>query len=241
MPQKSTTPTRRNLVAHVVDALRQQIQDGTFKVGDKLPTEARMTSDFSVSRTVIREAIATLRADGIVDPRQGSGVYVLEPAANPLRPFQVIDPEKISAVIEVLELRTAVETEAAALAATRRSPSQEEDIFLAEAEIRRLAALNKPTTDADFTFHQAIASATNNPRFTEFLNVLGPTAIPRLALRNEQAAHTPESNLSLIASEHRAIADAIANADPEAARTRMRQHLAGSQQRYRQLLRDSRN
>lgn len=75
-------------MAAVVAALREQIVGGRFAVGEKLPSEARLTEAFSVSRTVIREAIATLRADGLVEPRQGAGVFVLAPAEPEVRPFR---------------------------------------------------------------------------------------------------------------------------------------------------------
>ena len=110
---KAAPRARRNLVAEVVLQLREQIENGSFSVGDRLPSEAQLTDAFSVSRTVVREAIATLRADGLVEPRQGAGVFVLEPETTGLRPFQIIDADKISSIIEVLELRAAVEMEAA--------------------------------------------------------------------------------------------------------------------------------
>jgi DNA-binding FadR family transcriptional regulator len=235
-----TVPRARgNLVAKVVAELREQVESGALCVGDRLPSEARLTELFSVSRTVIREAIATLRADGLVEPRQGSGVFVLAPADIEARPFQIIDADKISSIIEMLELRVAVEMEAAALAATRRSPAQEEEIYDAEAQIRALAEQGQPTTEADFRFHRAIALATNNPRFVEFLDILGAALIPRSALRQSERDRSTDSYIALSSSEHRAIADAIAAGDCDGARDAMRQHLKGSQQRYRSLLRDT--
>ena len=149
---KATPRARRNLVAEVVARLREKIEGGEFAVGDRLPSEAQLTEAFSVSRTVVREAIATLRADGLVEPRQGAGVFVLEPAATVLRPFQIVDVDKISSIIEVLELRTALEMEAAALAAARRSPAQEEEIYQAEAEIRALAERGRRIAQRCFTW-----------------------------------------------------------------------------------------
>lgn len=243
MAQVSTDNTaprvRRNLVAEVASNLRTRIINGEVQVGDRLPSEAQLTAEFSVSRTVIREAIATLRADNLVEPRQGAGVFVLEPEESTQRPFQIVDADKISSIIEMLELRAAVEMEAAALAAARRSPAQEEEIYEAEANIRALAKQGLATTDADFQFHRAIAAAANNPRFAEFLDLLGQTVIPRSALQASGGQRSPDSYIALISGEHRAIADAIAAGDPDAARDAMRQHLKGSQQRYRNMLRES--
>lgn len=240
-PTQKTTSRRgrRNLVSEVAAELRGRIGKGEFDVGDRLPSEAQLTEAYSVSRTVVREAIAALRADGLVEPRQGAGVFVLEPTANSQRPFHIVDVEKISSIIELLELRAAIEMEAAALAATRRSPAQEEEIYEAEAEIRALAQKAEATTEADFRLHRAIAAATNNPRFVEFLDLMGPSVIPRSALQTNGGERSSDAYIDLISQEHRAIADAIAAGDAEAARDAMRHHLKGSQQRYRNMLRNS--
>ncbi len=239
LKNKKPSTARRNLVAEVVAQLRARIVNGEAQTGDRLPSEAQLTEAYSVSRTVIREAIAALRADGLVEARQGAGVFVLEPKEVAQRPFQIVDVDKISSIIEMLELRSAVEMEAAALAATRRSPAQEEEIYEAESEIRALATKGLPTTEADFRFHKSIAKAANNPRFVEFLDVLGQPVIPRSALQSGDRHRSPEAYIALISEEHRAIADAIAAGDPEAARDAMRLHLKGSQQRYRNMLRGS--
>lgn len=227
----------RNLVEAVREGLRAEIASGAVKVGEKLPSEARLTERFGVSRTVVREAIASLRADGLVEARQGAGVFVMEATLPPALPFQGVDPEKISHMIEMLELRSAVEIEAAGLAAARRSPAQEEEIAQRCHAIDRLVASGQPTTEADFAFHLAIAEATNNPRFREFLEMMGRSVIPRVALQKDDREASPPAYLEQIAGEHRALVQAIANRDEAAAREAMRTHLKGSQQRYRELLR----
>lgn len=113
----------------VSEELRGQIAKGRYKTGERLPSEAQLTQEFGVSRTVVREAIASLRSDGLVEPRQGAGVFVLEPAPVERRPFHNVDLARVSSLIEMLELRTAVEGDAAGLAALRRSPAQEEKII----------------------------------------------------------------------------------------------------------------
>ncbi|WP_375264094.1 FadR/GntR family transcriptional regulator [Palleronia sp.] len=231
-----TGEKRRNLVADVMQALGAEIAEGTFPPGSKLPSEARLTERFGVSRTVVREAIAGLRADGLVAPRQGAGVFVLEQPEEPQRPFHIIDYERISSVIEMLELRVSVEMEAAALAAQRRSPQQEEAIFDAAAELRRCAAQDQPTKEADLTFHLAVADATNNPRFREFLEVLGLSMIPRAALSLTERTGAPDY-IERIAAEHERIADAISAGNSAAARDAMQDHLRNSMSRYRDLIR----
>ncbi len=225
------------LVSVVSAELRRLIVDGRIEPGGKLPSEAALTKKYNVSRTVIREAVATLRADGLVEARQGAGVFVLnsQPVVN--FPFQVFDEERISSMIEMLELRTAIEIEAAGLAAVRRSPAQEEAIFERHDDLGRLIEAGQATAEADFAFHIAIADATNNPRFREFLDMMGQRVIPRALLQSGERERSSSDYLGQIQAEHKTIAEAISGRDEQAAREAVRTHLKGSQQRYRQLLR----
>lgn len=227
--------TGGTLVVQVANALRSAILKGDYRPGDKLPSEARLTEAHGVSRTVVREAIAALRSDGLVEPRRGAGVFVLEPAATPGLPFQNIDYARISSIIELLELRAAVEVEAAGLAATRRSPAQEEIILDRHRAVGECIAAGQPTSAADFALHTAIAEATNNPRFAEFMALMGQNAIPRAALADTEGG-TAKSYLDQLHEEHGRIVTAISNGDASEAREAMRMHLLGSQGRYRALL-----
>lgn len=228
---------RRNLVQTVGDELRRAIRDGEIKPGDKLPSEAGMTKRFNVSRTVVREAIASLRSDGLVEARHGVGVFVLNTHAPAAGVFHAAETARISSIIEMLELRAAAEIEAAGLAAMRRSPAQEELVWERLADLDALMERGEPTTEADFAFHLAIAAATNNPRFEEFLHMMGKHVIPRASLQATGAERTPGDYLRQIQAEHRRIADAISGRDEQEAREAMRTHLKGSQQRYRNLIR----
>lgn len=230
-------PGRRNLVGTVSAALRESIVGGELRPGDKLPSEAGLTKRFDVSRTVIREAIAALRADGLVEPRHGVGVFVRGSDPAPAISFHAPDNARISSIIEMLELRAAVEIEAAGLAAARRSPAQEEVIYERYDDLNALIAKGERTTEADFAFHLAIADATNNPRFREVLEMMGRRVIPRAALHDGSAERTPSEYLEQIQAEHKKIADAIADRDEVAAREAVRTHLKGSQTRYRNLIR----
>ncbi|MBL8562849.1 MAG: FadR family transcriptional regulator [Gemmobacter sp.] len=230
----------KTLVLQVSEALRTQITAGRFKPGDRLPSEAQLTQDFGVSRTVVREAIAALRSDGLVEPRQGAGVFVLSPAPVEATGFTLVDPARVSSLIEMLELRTAVEGDAAALAALRRSPAQEERILEAFDHFRQQQEAGLPSAEADFALHLCIAEAANNPRFVEFLRLIGTALIPRRAVSDgPEMGSTPEYAQRLL-SEHEAIVTAIQNGDENAARHAMRTHLHNSQNRYRQWLRNNR-
>ena len=111
----------RTLALELVDSLGDRIRAGQLQAGDKLPTEAAIMEEFEVSRTVVREAISKLQAAGLVETRHGIGTFVIGPGDGPS--FK-ITPEQFSTlqdIIAVLELRIGLETEAAGLAAQRRS------------------------------------------------------------------------------------------------------------------------
>lgn len=228
---------RRSLVGTVSGALRDEILGGRRMPGEKLPSEAGLTKRFGVSRTVVREAIASLRADGLVEARHGVGVFVLNTQPPGMSPFQAVDTARISSTIELLELRAAVEIEAAGLAAARRSPAQEEVIFERYDDLGALISSGRPTTEADFMFHLAVADASNNPRFREFLEMLGRNVIPRTSLQDGVKEHTGAVYLEQIQAEHKRIAEAISARDEEGAREAVRTHLKGSLQRYRNMIR----
>lgn len=216
------------LVQQVTDRLREEIASGRFAPGDKLPSQALLSEQFEVSRTVLREAVAGLQADGLLEARQGAGVFVTYQARTSAMPLlQPVDVARVSSILEILELRAAVEVEAAGLAALRRSPLQEEAILHAHNKVANLIATGHRSTDADFEFHRAIAAATNNSRFVELLDVLGPNAIPDMMR---------QGHLDTILEEHRAILLAISASNDESARHAMQAHIRASQQRYRFLI-----
>lgn len=237
MQQVEHRTSRRSFVSQVADALRGQIEAGFYAPGDKLPTEPALIERFGCSRTVVREAIAALRADGLVESRQGAGVFVLgpKPVDEGLKLF-TDETNKISDIIEELELRIGIEVEAAGLAAARSSPAQEAEI---EAQVERFAELmaqGRPTDEADFQFHMAIATSTNNARFKAFLEHVGRRMIPRVKFMTMMGGIDPLPNRDHpILEEHREIADAILARDPEKAREAMRRHLVTGIKRYRAL------
>ncbi|GGO28074.1 GntR family transcriptional regulator [Gemmobacter aquaticus] len=236
-------PTRSedSLVDRIANSLRRDLEAGVFRAGDKLPSENELTRLHSVSRAVVREAIAALRADGLVEARKGAGVFALDLSARPTRPFDDLTTARISSVIELLELRTVFEIEAAALAAARRSPAQLEAIIDAHHRVVDCLRADEPTRDADFEFHMAIAEATQNRRFPEFLTLIRSGIIPRGELQGAAPGARPKDYNLHLQQEHSQILDAIMEGDAEAARDRMREHLRGSLERYKALLRVGRS
>lgn len=228
---------RPKLSARVAEALRGKLLGGEIAPGQRLPTESSLTQEYGVSRSVIREALAALAADGLVEARQGAGVFA---AAHPTSAFGALAAEmgsRVSTALNVLEVRLAIEVESAALAALRRSPSQEAAIQEAFFEFERLLRQGEPTGPADFAFHRAIAAATGNPFYVEILDALGKRAIPCDVTSPWSTELTQSHDYQVgLQKEHLAILNAISAGDAEAARAAMRVHLGGSQDRYRARL-----
>lgn len=164
---------RGNLTEVVIGALASRIDAGTYQAGQKLPTEQQLCAEFGVSRTVVREAVASLRLGGRLFSRQGLGVFVTEQDTRKLN-FEISQIDSIRSAMHILELRLGVEIEASALAAERRTPDGIADITTAYDRLASLATDDvEVEAQADFAFHMAIARATGNPHFPQFLEALG--------------------------------------------------------------------
>ncbi|CUX59760.1 GntR family transcriptional regulator [Agrobacterium deltaense Zutra 3/1] len=237
MDVESSTKQGVSLAAKISSALRRDLSEGVFRPGDRLPSESELTREYSVSRTVVREAIAILRADGLVEARKGAGVFAVEVKPPKELPFNDLAVGRISSVIELLELRTVFEVESAGLAASRRSAVQVEAIVDAHRRVGDCLAAGLPTRDADFEFHLAIAQATQNRRFPEFLQLIRSGIIPRGELQGAAPGSRPKDYNLHLQEEHARIVDAIIEGDADAARQYMAAHLRGSLERYKVLLR----
>jgi DNA-binding FadR family transcriptional regulator len=230
----------RNLTRTLIERLSAEILDGTLAPGAKLPTEPEMMAALGVSRTVVREAVAALRAEGLVVTRQGVGAFVTSDVQR--RPFR-IDPDGLHSIVEVLnvmELRTGVEVEAAGIAAERASPEGLRRIGQALKAIDRAVVRDEAAVDEDYAFHRAIADATGNPQFVRFHEFLGRFIIPRQSVRAARGRMASRrAYLEMLQDEHRAILEAIRGRSPAAARAAMRRHLENSRKRYRKLADES--
>ncbi|MFG6486861.1 FadR/GntR family transcriptional regulator [Roseateles sp. BYS78W] len=248
----------RTLALELVESLGNRIRAGQLQAGDKLPTEAAIMEEFEVSRTVVREAISKLQAAGLVETRHGIGTFVLGPGDGPS--FK-ITPEQFSTlqdVIAVLELRIGLETEAAGLAAQRRSDANLAALRKALDAVIAAVEAGQDSVAADFQFHLEIARATQNSHFTELMATLGAQIIPRARLETTDmsAARPPEgaqlppggtarsatgadmsaerlAYMRRVNAEHESILDAITSQDAESARAAMRTHLSNSRERRR--------
>src|SRR3954470_13009280 len=150
----STRRRPRSLALELVSSLGERIRDGRLQVGDKLPTEAAIMAEFDVSRTVVREALSKLQASGLVETRHGIGTFVLGLGGD--AGFR-ISPDQYATlqdVVAVLELRIGLETEAAALAAMRRTEANLTAMRKALDVLGVALEQGSDAVAADFQFHQ---------------------------------------------------------------------------------------
>ena len=229
----------RTLALELVDALGDRIREGKLAPGDKLPTEAAVMAEFGVSRTVVREAISKLQAAGLVDTRHGVGTFVVGTGVATglrLKPDSMVT---LRDVVAVLELRIGIETEAAGLAAQRRTPRElaalREALDAFEAAVRA----GRDAVAQDFQFHLGIARATRNPHFAQMIEMLGTQIIPRAREPGPASRAERRAYLLKVNTEHESILGAIAAGDADGARAAMRTHLANSRERRRRAAAES--
>lgn len=225
-----------NLRSGLVDTLVAQIESGELAPGQRLPTEQEIVAATGVSRTVVREALASLRARGLITTRQGLGAFVAK--EPPPKTFSIVpdDLESIDEVLRVLELRMGVEVEAARLAARRRT---EEDLAAMRVGLEALdeaLASERAGSPEDFAFHRAIAEATHNSNFTRLFDAFGSAMMPRQwASFDEMDAADREKHVARMRDEHHRLLAAIEGGDAAEAQRAMRTHLSRSYARFEEL------
>ncbi|WP_027686583.1 FadR/GntR family transcriptional regulator [Rhizobium leguminosarum] len=227
---------RGNLAEIVVAKLMERIDSGLYAPGEKIPSSAQLCEDFGVSRTVIREALTSLKVGGRVTARQGAGVYVSDKDAKTLN-FEISRIEDIRSAMQILELRLGVEIQSVALAASRRTPEALAEIARAYDNLENLVTEDAEVeARADFEFHLAIARATRNPHFPSFLEAVIESINFDLVLKHRRSARGYSTYLKKINKEHAAILAAITQGDAKAAKTALIAHLEESLHRYRTML-----
>ncbi|GLV73993.1 FadR/GntR family transcriptional regulator [Streptomyces hygroscopicus] len=221
-----TSPRRSALADQVISQLRAQITSGEWPVGSRIPTEPELVEQLGVARNTVREAVRALAHNGLLDIRQGSGTYVLatsELAGVMHRRFAGADPG------HVVELRIALETTAAQLAAERRTEQDLKQLDAQLARRERAWAAGDPGAfvEADTTLHMAVVAASHNDVLAELYADLG--AVVRAFLRADLDTRMgPETYV-----DHGRLVAAIREGDGERAAAEAATHPLGCRFRDR--------
>jgi GntR family transcriptional repressor for pyruvate dehydrogenase complex len=220
---------RPNLAAHAAGILARSIEDGSLKHGAKLPGEIELARQLGVSRPVVREAIAYLKAEGIVESRHGSGLFVNRQETLKLRLGEIDASEK--AILEFLELRRGLEVEATQLAALRRTAQDLERMEAAIAALNVADEAGEESAQHDLAFHLAIADAARNPQFRRVLQFVSK---PLLASIQEMRAKDrgAAKRIGKRRADHDRILERIRAQDVAGAGEAMRRHIDDAYDRY---------
>jgi GntR family transcriptional repressor for pyruvate dehydrogenase complex len=223
----------QRLSDRLAERLALQLESGALQPGDRLPTELQLAEAHGVSRTVVREAVHQLKSRGLLVSRQGSGVYVARPPATRALDFDPGVLGSIEGVVQVREVRRALEGEIAALAAQRATRAQVASIRAALRALDRAVAAGGDGVAEDLAFHRALAEATGNPQFTRLLSFLEQYLHDAMRVTRANEARRPDY-MDAVRGEHRAVADAIAAGDPAAARRKALEHMLQGDRRLRE-------
>lgn len=224
-----------SLADSVAARIRADITSGAYSRGDRLPTERDLSEKYGVSRPIVREAIGSLKRDGLVATRQGLGAFVIETKEIAFR-LAGVDLTDALDVQNVIELLMAVESAATALAAERRNQQQLRAIKKQLHSIQKAFDRNEAGIEEDMAFHREIVDACGNPHFREMSDFLESHV--RNFIRKARASTVRNALLSQVQLEHVAIYNAIANGDPQEARRAAEDHLRGAASRLTLHLRN---
>lgn len=215
-----------HLPARIAQQIGRDIAEGRILPGEKLPTEHVLAKGFGVSRSVVREAIAQLRNEGLVETRQGVGAFVTELQARASIRIEQGDLHDRQSFRDLFQLRLPLEIEAAGLAAVHHDQT---DLDKLDETLAAMTGADKWTEQgivADLAFHRILAAATKNEYFSLFIGFIAERI--SLAINAARAAAVLEEIVEVTIAEHLAIREAVASRDPQRAREAMRRHLLGA-------------
>ncbi|MDK2821331.1 MAG: GntR family transcriptional regulator, transcriptional repressor for pyruvate dehydrogenase complex [Clostridia bacterium] len=221
---KDLKPIRtKKIYEEIVCQIKQLISEGKLKPGERLPSERELAENLGVSRASVREALSALRTVGVLEIRPGEGTFVQnirdEAIIEPLAMALLLDSQ---AAMEILEVRLALEGQAAHLAAERVTSEdlKKMDDLLVEMEQNLYEGV---TEDVDLNFHLAIAEAARNSVLLRLMRTVYETM--RQVLRtSRQRLYTTPGNPELLLKQHKQILKALEKHDPEAAREAIIKH-----------------
>jgi GntR family transcriptional regulator, transcriptional repressor for pyruvate dehydrogenase complex len=214
---------RPRLSDAIYSQLLQEIMAGRFPVGERLPPETQLAERFSVSRPVVREALQRLQGDGVVISRQGSGTYVQRSPSQ--RVAELTGEQSLHEVLQLMELRMAMEELSARLAARNRSQEDIRLIELARKALGETFSKKGDAKEADYAFHRAIAAASGNTVLLESLDQLSQRVMGGMNVTLSLTREASKERRARVLDEHDRIVHAIRIGDPDSAAIAMRYHL----------------
>ncbi len=216
------------LVEHTIAALRELFALPAYSQRGRLPSELELAARIGVSRPVLRQALAALKQEGIVESRRGSGTFIRrgKPTA-----FSYGRPETLGDLVDCLRFRNVIESAAAAEAARRADPTLIDEIRRAVLTLESYPSRDVVVAEADMAFHLAVARATGSRYPAMTLEFLMPHIMLGLQMGRQLHSVPPNVTSRRVAEEHRAILAAIEAGDADLAAERMKDHLSAGIER----------
>jgi GntR family transcriptional repressor for pyruvate dehydrogenase complex len=206
--------------------VEELILAGTLKAGDRLPSERALTAKLGVSKTVVREAVRSLVAKGLIEVRAGSGMYVLGLGSDLMRdPMKLLLRSRHLKPEDIFEVREALEVNIAGFAAERAEANDLKEMA------ETIRALNKRKltpieyAELDVAFHKRLAQASGNPLFSALVNTINDVMV-EVRLRSISVLGEAKFIADAI-EQHSRIFERVKAHDVEGARRAMEDHLAG--------------
>lgn len=219
----------RRLADQAYSEIVEFITTNQLKVGDRLPPEVRLAEMFSVSRTIIREALVRLTSDGITEARRGAGSYVKSRPSDRLIAYTSVP--KLSVALGTYEVRFALESEGARLAATRRSSLDMQSIEEGFEKLEAALLTGTPAHTEDMDFHRRVLLAAANASFLWALNALSGEVDQIMRAGVDISRSRPPDEIQAMVREHKAIVDAVRVQDADGAALAMHWHLSEGRKR----------
>lgn len=221
-------PRAERLLGDVVyEELAALLRSKELPPGSRLPSENALAQRFRVSRPVLRQALARLRAEGRIATRKGAGNYVADTAAAAAPQVTFGPLTSIPDVRSFLEFRCSLEGEMAARAATQHDRESLAEIGRRRRRLESAMAGGGDGIEEDIAFHAAIAQASGNRFFSMTMEALAEQTRFSIGLIRQLSDRPLDQRMQDVYGEHRAIEQAIASGDPAAAREAMTAHLVG--------------
>jgi GntR family transcriptional regulator, transcriptional repressor for pyruvate dehydrogenase complex len=235
-----TDTSRASVVDAVIERLEGLIFD-SLEPGETLPSEGQLAQTLGVSRLSVREATRSLEARGLLEIRQGRRPRVAAPNGSLVGDFfQTAVRRDPRALLDLLEVRRALEVHIAALAARRASKGNIADMEMSIAAMRNGADDFRAFHAADLRFHENLAGASGN-RLLVFLIEAFAEPLRESRLRSFAGHQARGGGIEDVIQQHETILDAVKASNPKAAAQAMRDHLKQTEQDLRALLRERRN
>ncbi len=210
-----------NLAELVSQRIGEWLESGFLKPGDRVPSEQELSERFGVARNVIREAMANLKALGLVSVYQGKGSFVSEvPVGLLTRRIKRLGEDYSDALEHIWEMRMIIETQVAKLAALRRTDEDLRCMKQALQDMEHVVEKGDLGIEPDEAFHFYLVQATQNPILEELILSVSEAIKPSRKAALEQPGR-PEATLN----EHSAIYESVKEGDSEKARIAMQIHI----------------